>query len=99
MKLFLKYAKQRVCVFRSLKVALIVGTFLTFLNHYDSIFSGTVNTTIIFQIIITYTVPYSVATFGSAMQARHMELTERRRKIDITSSGDSGVAVGAEDKA
>jgi hypothetical protein len=77
MKLFLKYAKQRVCILRSLKVALLVGTVLAFLNHYDSIFSGTANTTTFFQIIITYAVPYSVATFGSAMQARHMELTEK----------------------
>jgi hypothetical protein len=83
MKLFLKYAKQRVCNIRSLKIALVVGTILAFLNRYDSILSGTVNATTIFQIILTYAVPYSVATFGSAMQARHMELTENQRKSDI----------------
>jgi hypothetical protein len=57
-----------------------VGTVLAFLNHYDSIFSGTVDSTGFFQIVVIYAVPYSVATFGSAMQARHMELVERERK-------------------
>jgi hypothetical protein len=93
MKLFLKHAQERVCVIRSLKVALVVGTILAFLNHYDSIFSGTLDTTTFFQIIITYAVPYSVATFGSAMQARHMELTERQRRVKIPTS-----EFGAEDK-
>lgn len=82
----------------SLKVALIVGTVLAFLNHYDSIISETVNATTIFQIIMTYAVPYSVATFGSAMQGRHMELTERRRTLDGTNSSDSRFPVGAEGK-
>jgi hypothetical protein len=95
MRLFLKYAKERVCVIRSLKIALIVGTVLAFLNHYDSIFAGTVDSTGFFQIIITYAVPYSVATFGSAMQARHMELAQRKRKsetIESIRSGTHGVS-------
>lgn len=98
MKLFLKYAKQRVCIIRSLKVALIVGTVLAFLNHYDSIFSGTVNSVITFQIIITYAVPYSVATFGSAMQARHMELAEKQMKSNVTNPSDFTTAIRSEDK-
>jgi hypothetical protein len=82
MKLFLKYAKQRVCVIRSLKIAVVVvgGTILAFLNHYDPILWGSVNATTIFQIILTYAVPYSVAIFGSAMQAGQMELMENQRK-------------------
>jgi hypothetical protein len=98
MYLFLKYARERVCVFRSLKIALIVGTALAFLNHYDSIFSRTVDATVFFQIVITYAVPYSVATFGSAMQARHMELTQKQSKLGITSAGDMDRAIGTEDK-
>jgi hypothetical protein len=99
MRLFLKYAKERVCVIRSLKIALIVGTILAFLNHYDSIFSGTVDATGFFQIIITYAVPYSVATFGSAMQARHMDLAERQRKSETSESILSGTPVGSANKA
>ena len=99
MRLFLKYAKERVCVIRSLKIALFVGTILAFLNHYDSIFSGTVDATGFFQIIITYAVPYSVATFGSAMQARRIDLAERQRKSEITESILSGTPVGSPKKA
>jgi hypothetical protein len=98
-RLFLKYAKERVCVIRSLKIALFVGTVLALLNHYDSIFSGTVDTTGFFQIIITYTVPYSVATFGSAMQARHMNLAERQRKSETSESILSGTPVESAKKA
>jgi hypothetical protein len=98
MRLFLKYAKERVCVIRSLKIALIVGTILAFLNHYDSIFSGDLDATGLFQIITTYAVPYSVATFGSAMQARHTELVERQRK-ETSESILSDIHVGSANKA
>jgi len=73
MKLFLKHAKDRVCIIRSVKVALVVGTILALINQYDAIFSGNLTPTNIFQILLTYLVPYSVSTFGSAMQARHIE--------------------------
>ena len=74
MKYFIKHSMDRTCVIRSIKIALVVGTILALINHYDDIFHGTLNATSIFQILLTYLVPYSVATFGSAMQARHIEL-------------------------
>ena len=79
MGLLLKYATEKVCVVRSLKVALFVGSVLVVINHFDSILAGSVSVSIMAQILVTYAVPYSVATYGSAMQARRMEL-ERRRK-------------------
>ena len=99
MRLFLKYAKERVCVIRSLKIALIVGTILAFLNHYDSIFAGTLDTIHFLQIIITYAVPYSVATFGSAMLARHMDIAERQRKSKNSESVLSGTPMRSSNKA
>ncbi|MEN8186862.1 MAG: nitrate/nitrite transporter NrtS [Bacteroidota bacterium] len=74
MRSFLKYAFQKVTIIRSVKVALIVGTILAFINHYDAIFTGTLTTTNIFQILLTYLVPYLVATYGSASHARYIEL-------------------------
>jgi len=79
MKLFLKHATARVCVLRAVKVALVVGTILALINHYDAIFTLSLTATNVFQILLTYLVPYSVATFGSAMQARHMELEGSRK--------------------
>lgn len=83
MRLFLKHATQKVCVYRSAKVALVVGTVLGLINHYDAIFYGALTATEVFQILITYLVPYSVAMFGSAMQARHMELRELQKPEKI----------------
>ncbi len=74
MKLFLKYAGDKKTVFRSIKVALVVGTLLGLINHYGLIFSGNLTVNEIIQIGITYLVPYSVATFGAASQAKHTEL-------------------------
>lgn len=74
MKLFIKHACDPICVFRSIKVALVIGTIHGLLNHFDEIIEGSLTTTNILQILITYFIPYIVATYGSAMQARHMEL-------------------------
>ena len=79
MKLFLKHATDRVCIYRSVKVALVVGTILALINHPDRILSGSLSATNIFQILLTYLVPYSVSTYGSAMQARYLELQQSRK--------------------
>lgn len=79
MRLFLKHAADRVCVYRSVKVALVVGTILALINHLDRILSGSLNATNILQILLTYLVPYSVSTYGSAMQARYLELQQLRK--------------------
>ncbi len=79
MRLFFKHACDPVCIKRSIKVALVIGTILLIINHYDELVYGTLNTTNIVQIGLTYLVPYFVATFGSAMQARHIELNENNK--------------------
>ena len=85
MKLFLKYATDKVCVYRSVKVALIVGSVIGLINHYDALFYGTLTTRRIFQILLTFLVPYSVATYGSAMQARYIEL-QKLKKLNTLAS-------------
>jgi hypothetical protein len=74
MRLFIKHALDRVCVLRSLKVSLVVGTILGVINHIDAIVHGPFTRTNLLQILLTYLVPFCVSTYGSAMQARHMEL-------------------------
>lgn len=74
MRLFIKHACDPVCIKRSVKVALVVGTVLFLINHFDEFIKGTLNATNVFQICLTYMVPYFVSTFGSAMQARHIEI-------------------------
>jgi len=52
MKLFLKHARDKVCIYRSLKVGVVVGTLLALINHYNAILSGALTATVIFQILI-----------------------------------------------
>ena len=87
LRIFAKYARERACVLRSLKVALIVGTVLALINHYDAIISGSLGTTGQLQILLTFAVPYSVATFGSASQGLQMELADRGAPAQLVKSG------------
>ena len=83
MKVFLKHSKNGKIVFRSIKVALVVGTILALINHYDVLINRTFTTTNIIQILLTYLVPYMVATYGSASQARYLELEERKQNVNM----------------
>jgi hypothetical protein len=78
MKSFFKYATDKVCVSRALKVALVVGSINGLITQYDAVFSGAFTSTNIFQMALTYMVPFGVSTFSSAMQARHDELEGRQ---------------------
>ncbi len=74
MKSFFKYATDKVCVSRAVKVALVVGSINGLITQFDAIFFGVFTSTNIFQMALTYMVPFGVSTFSSAMQARHDEL-------------------------
>ena len=82
-RLFAKYALEKRCVTRSVKVALLVGTVLALINHYDSIISASFSLVVTLQILVTYAVPYSVSTFGSAMQGVQMEMDAENKKVDV----------------
>ena len=88
LRIFARYAGERACVLRSLKVALIVGTVLALINHYDAIASGRLGSTGVLQILLTYVVPYSVATFGSASVRVQAELSGPHRSARVIDSGD-----------
>ncbi len=49
---------------RALRVALIVGTILNFINHYDLLLGHQFTTKELIQIVLTYVVPYFVSTHG-----------------------------------
>jgi hypothetical protein len=55
---------------RSLMVALVVGTILTFLNQGDAIFAGNWKTGFYWKIPLAYCVPFCVATFGALANSR-----------------------------
>jgi thiamine transporter ThiT len=80
MKSFLQNATNKACVLRSLKIALVVGTVNGLITQFDAVYQRSVTATNVVQIFLTYTVPYCVATFSSAMQARFDE-SEGLKKI------------------
>ena len=56
---------------RSLKVAAVVGTILTLLNHGDTILARGWENILYWKIPLTYCVPFFVATFGALANGRH----------------------------
>jgi hypothetical protein len=56
----------------SIKMSLVVGTLLAMINHGSAILEGSLNQERVFQIALTYLVPYCVATLSSvkAIQKR-----------------------------
>jgi hypothetical protein len=55
---------------RALKVAFIVGSILAVVNHGDVVLSGQATTTVWIKIVLTFLVPYCVATFASVQAIR-----------------------------
>ena len=53
-------------VFRTaVKISLVVGTILALINHSPEIFQFSLSRQDIFQILLTYLVPYGVSTYSS----------------------------------
>ncbi|SMF00407.1 hypothetical protein SAMN02745866_00036 [Alteromonadaceae bacterium Bs31] len=50
---------------RSIKIALLVGTLLAAINYGDKILTGSMLATDWIKLILTYFVPYAVATYSA----------------------------------
>lgn len=76
-KNFFSLAFSRQIVFRAIKVALIVGTILAFINHGNKIFTLALTSQDLIKIILTYLVPYSVSTWSAvrAIEANSAAIT------------------------
>jgi hypothetical protein len=55
---------------RSARIALIVGTLLTAINHGDVIVGGHWMAAMIWKIPLTYATPFAVATWGALSNSR-----------------------------
>jgi hypothetical protein len=62
---FFSIAFSRQVIARAIKVALIVGRLLDFINHGDKILAMTLTIKSTFQIFLTYLVPYAVSTWSA----------------------------------
>lgn len=66
---------ERGIVRRSLAVAVVVGTILNFINQGDALIAGA--GLVVWKIVLTYMVPYCVATYGAVT----MRLAMRNRSL------------------
>ena len=81
MKHFVKHASSKHNIRRAIKVALVVGTVLGVINHYDMFLTGEYSIRRFVQIGITYLVPFFVSLHGGAMYGRHLELKSNREGV------------------
>ncbi len=58
-------------------MALIVGSILGAINHYDMFLTGKFEVRRIVQIIVTCFVPFLVSLCSGAMYGRHVEIDEQ----------------------
>ena len=61
---------SRGVVHSALKVGIIVGTLLAFINHGDKILAMSFSSEDLFKIALTYLVPYGVSSWSSVMAIR-----------------------------
>jgi len=71
-------AFRRDVVRRALTVAVVVGSLLITINHADALWQGDLSTKRLWQIGLTYLVPYCVSTYSSvsalrSLDRRHLE--------------------------
>lgn len=62
---FFSLALSRRVLPKAIKVTLIVGTLLAFINHGENILSMSLNRDSVLKILLTYLVPYCVSTWSA----------------------------------
>lgn len=67
---FLAVCFRREIVRRSTRIAIVVGTVLVLINHGDALHSGDVSLARIGRMLLTYCVPYVVATYAAVQALR-----------------------------
>jgi hypothetical protein len=70
---WLAVASRRDVVRRALIVAAVVGTILITINHADALWRGDISSKRIWQMGLTYLVPYCVSTYSSASALRSVQ--------------------------
>ncbi|WP_205737681.1 nitrate/nitrite transporter NrtS [Granulosicoccus antarcticus] len=58
---------------RALRVSILVGVVLATINHGDRLLAGDIDVSIMFKILLTFCVPYSVSTYSSVLAIREFQ--------------------------
>lgn len=72
-KTFLSLAFSSHVFVPALKVALVVGTVLAFINHSEAIFMMQIDSERLAKIVFTFIVPYCVSTYSSVKAIKSYE--------------------------
>jgi hypothetical protein len=73
-RMWLRYCVERDTLARSLKTALVVGTVLAIINHGQQLLAGQFTPAWVVPMLVTYLVPFSVATYGQVKGKRQRDL-------------------------
>jgi hypothetical protein len=69
----LAYCVERDTLVRSTKTALVVGTILALINHGQQLLAGRFAPAWVVPMLITYLVPFAVATYGQVQGKRQRD--------------------------
>jgi hypothetical protein len=72
-RIFLSYARERDTFIRSTKTSLLVGTILGLINHGSAFLAGHFTLDHIGPMLLTYLVPFSVATYAQVQGKRQRD--------------------------
>ncbi len=74
---FVAIARRPAIVRRAARVAAVVGTILAIINHAPALLAGTFDLVHAAQTLLTYLVPYCVATWSAVATVRELENAAR----------------------
>ena len=69
----ISYCLERATLLFALKLALVVGTILAFINHGQAIFTGHLTFDQLIPMLITYCVPFSVSLYSQVQGKRERD--------------------------
>lgn len=78
----LTYGLERDTLLRSLKTALLVGSILGLINHGPALLTGHFTMDHLAPLLLTYLVPYAVATYGQIQGKRQRDLAHGRQAAE-----------------
>jgi hypothetical protein len=80
---WLRIASRPSVLRRSVATAFVVGAILAVINHGDAVLRGRIDVGLAFQIVLTFLVPFAVATVSSVAAIEgHVEETDRESPRD-----------------
>ncbi len=73
LRTILAYCTERDTLVRSIKTALVIGTILAIINHGQELLTGHFSPQWVIPMLITYLVPFTVATYGQIQGKRQRD--------------------------